>query len=75
MPDTNTTRYVYACGCTVSPEGDWTLCPDCSARIGTYGTCLQCGGPADEQWAHPWLPGETYCSRACAGKAAYDALT
>lgn len=70
MPGTEVTR--YRCGCS-RVGWDWTLCEDCSSRIGDYGTCLQCSGPANEQWAHPDLPGESYCSRECAGRAAYEA--
>lgn len=54
-----------ACGCIRHGDGTWTLCAECQARIGIYGTCLGCGGAADELWTADG--GETDgCSKACA---------
>lgn len=58
--------YTYACGCVLHADQAWTLCADCAARIGIFGTCLSCSGPANGQWVASCLPDETFCSRDCA---------
>ncbi len=67
---TETLNATYACGCVVEDDV-WDLCPDCAARIGRHGTCLGCGGPADEQWVHADLPEDTFCTADCAARAAW----
>jgi len=72
MPTTS--AYHYACGCVCYPDWTWNLCDDCSSRIGAYGTCLQCGDPADERWVSSEVPDETFCSERCAVAATHDVL-
>lgn len=64
------TAYTYACGCVAIDLTHWHLCDDCASRIGTYGTCLGCEGPANEQWVTSALPDEVFCSQACAERSA-----
>lgn len=61
--------YIYVCGC-VRTGSDWQLCDDCSSRIGVYGTCPECSGPANEQWISSAVPITEFCSGGCADRAA-----
>lgn len=63
----------YACGCIRHADQTWTLCADCSSRIGTHGTCLVCGGAANETWIANGDTALSGCSQECATQAAIDA--
>lgn len=46
--------------------------------VGTWGTCLQCEGPVnDERWHTSYQPlaDRTYCSERCADNAVYWATS
>jgi hypothetical protein len=68
------TAYTYTCGCVRHVDQIWTLCEDCASRIGKVGTCLACGGPADEWWMVPKVPESRGCSPECAARDAAEIL-
>lgn len=65
---------INACGCVRHADNTWTLCADCASRIGKVGTCLACGGPADEWWTIPGFDDVAGCSPECAAREAAEQL-
>jgi hypothetical protein len=75
MTITHTTNapYVYTCGCLRHADQTWTLCDECSSRIGILGTCPGCGGAQNEDWVTSYVPEQMFCSAGCAELAAWYA--